>query len=149
MTDKKQDKNKPDCWADSASGYIAKVTLPAGAFGANEFDSLLDTILRKIGKKFESDGGWGDKYGSEVDGEIFMMHPFCWREQDNCAWCGGEIVPELMKGFSDDNRGAPNFWYKPLDFKVWWYKYIGRGVETNKELKESELDEILNKCMAL
>lgn len=42
---------------------------------------------------------------------------------------------------------APNFWYKPLDFKVWLYKYIGRGVETNKTLTREEFESMKANCL--
>lgn len=27
------------------------------------------------------------------------------------------------------SQSAPNFWFKPTDLRVWWYKYIGRDME--------------------
>ena len=44
-----------------------------------------------------------------------MMHAFCWWDEEGCAWCGADE--------------APNFHHKPTGVKVWWYKYIGRGME--------------------
>lgn len=32
------------------------------------------------------------------------------------------ILPECSKD-------APNFWHKPSGLKIWWYKYIGRGMD--------------------
>lgn len=55
-------------------------------------------------------------YGAFFENDTFMMHPYCWCEQDGCAWCFGP---------------APNFLHKPSQSKVWWYKYIGRGMETD------------------
>lgn len=34
---------------------------------------------------------------------------------------------------------APNFWYKPSGLKVWWYKYIGRGLEQVGTIDPAEL----------
>lgn len=123
-----------------------QIIMPAGAFGANEHDSALDTFLRAFAEKHkENEGDWAEKYGTDFEDEMFMMHCFCWCEKDDCPWCGGEIIPELMKscGFEKEHETAPNFWYKPLDFKVWWYKYIGRGVEVNKQLTESEFKQMI------
>lgn len=120
--------------------------MPAGAFGANEHDSALDTFLRAFAEKNKEDEGeWADKYGTDFENDKFMMHRFCWCEKDDCPWCGGEIIPELMKsyGFEKEHETAPNFWYKPLDLKVWWYKYIWRGVEVNKQLSESEFKQMI------
>lgn len=42
---------------------------------------------------------------------------------------------------------APNFWHKPTGFKVWWYKWIGRDMEVNKnKLKFEEWVSILRDC---
>lgn len=115
-------------------------------------EKLLDGALRHIAVAASSDpkGEWAEKYGTIKDNEVFMMHPFCWCERDDCAWCGGEILPQLMRecGFEKEKESAPNFWYKPLDFKVWWYKYIGRSVEINKSLSNQEITEMLTTCLA-
>jgi len=123
-----------------------QIIMAAGAFGANEHDSALDTFLRAFAEKHkENEGDWAEKYGTNFENDKFMMHRFCWCEKDDCPWCGGEIIPELMKsfGFEKEHETAPNFWYKPLDLKVWWYKYIGRGVKVNKQLTESEFKQMI------
>lgn len=33
-------------------------------------------------------------YGAYVDNDVFMMHPFCWCERDDCEWCRGCECPE-------------------------------------------------------
>jgi len=63
--------------------------------------------------------------------------------ENACPYCKGELF--LEQG-AEPGRGAPNFWYKPTGFKVWWYKYIGRGVETNGVA--ADLLEILRSCLA-
>jgi hypothetical protein len=37
----------------------------------------------------------------------------------------------------------PNFWHKPSDFRVRWYKYIGRENRTNKDITGAEWVTIL------
>lgn len=115
------------------------IVMPAGMMGANEFDTRLDTLLRTLGERHQTPGGWGEKYGATVDNEVFMMHPFCWCNEEACPWC--ESSEQWGEGC------APNFWYKPLDFRVHWYKFIGRGVETNKELTESEFMQMVRECL--
>ncbi|MEH0110812.1 hypothetical protein V6N00_13960 [Tersicoccus sp. MR15.9] len=41
-------------------------------------------------------GGLGGTYGYGVEFEnaTFMMHPFCWCEQDDCPWCVRCTCPE-------------------------------------------------------
>lgn len=112
---------------------------------ARTFGTKLDTFLREFAEKYKENADeWAEKYGTNFENDKFMMHRFCWCEKDDCSWCGGNIIPELMKssGF-EKNEVAPNFWYKPLDLKVWWYKYIGRGVKVNKQLTESDFKQMI------
>ena len=105
------------------------VIAPQGVFGAYKGEPLLVSILREIGIRYspDPDGEWAEKYGTDFEDAKFMMHRFCWCEKDGCPWCGGD---------------APNFHYKPKNLRVKWYKYIGRGVEANKELTTDELMEM-------
>lgn len=106
------------------------VNIPVGFLGENENDTKLDSFLRMFAKKNEEDSrDWSEKYGVHFKNEKFIMRPFCWCEKEDCPMCR-------------ENDPEPNFWYKPLDFKVWWYKYIGRGVETNKKLTDLEFQQM-------
>lgn len=42
----------------------------------------------------------------------------------------------------------PNFWYKPQDVKVMWYKHIGRDSYINKELTLKQFFKIIDECVA-
>ena len=118
------------------------------------FEGDITQVLRMLGFYYEENGEWGDKYGVDIDNDIFMMHKFCCCEKEDCPWCddiGAE--PQLIRDifnikYSESGR-APNFWYKPLDFKVWWYKYIGRGMEFNKTINKKQIKEMLKKCLAI
>lgn len=207
-----------------------EIVMPHGMLGEDEFDDLLDTILRKIAMaNGDEEHNWVSKYGVDIDNDIFMMHPYCWCEQGDCVWCGGcrcpqtafhylidgkevtyqewndfyinferdwykvrgyknppkthkdlgwkeninewlygetggllanshretkhDLICDYCKGVgifatngSEPGKGAPNFWYKPTNFKVWWYKFIGRDMETNRSITEKELQEILTAC---
>jgi hypothetical protein len=171
-------------------------------------------------------GEWG--YGCNFENDCFLIHRFCWCEQEGCLWCGGSTcqgdvprephregcyqtrldalkhrlgeeieswteptftywdVPYGSKNTAKYNRAkralcrdlgvgyelgneyhctcgvdrewkdrydacacdwhqgrgafrfgkaadAPNFWHKPTDLRVWWYKYIGRDMKTNRD----------------
>lgn len=41
----------------------------------------------------------------------------------------------------------PNFWYKPTDFKIMWYKYIGRDSYMNKFIDTDDFVNIIDKCV--
>ncbi len=108
-----------------------KIIVSRGAFGVDE-DYLVEAILRAIAKFYGDEHKWPTKYGTRIETKIFMMNPYCWCEQDDCPWCIDKV---------------PNFWYKPTDFKVWWYKYIGRSMEFNRKTTIPEAAEILSKCI--
>ena len=192
-----------------------KVVVPKGAFGGSSLDNELDTALRNIavGSSPNSEMEWADKYGTDFESETFMMHPFCWCDEDDCPWCTGCYCPESafhhfvdgkevsldewvnffkrevdgkvssldhsewMKlagevnkrrttshdlecdfcktGGTAESKGgeagrpAPNFWYKPTNFKVWWYKYIGRNKETNRVVSKEEIKRIAEHCLSV
>ena len=110
-----------------------KIIAPAGMNGASAMDTFLDAAMRKIAIATGEPNDFCEKYGAEYANKVFMMHPFCWCEKSSCAWCG--------------EQRAPNFYHKATGFKVWWYKYIGRSVEVNKELTKDELDKIEKECI--
>lgn len=105
--------------------------IPQGMLGHFEGESLIDSMLRAVGEKYseDKDAEWAGKYGTNYENELFAMCKFCWCEKEDCKVCNGEL---------------PNFHYKPLDFKLSWYKYIGRGVEMNKTLTQTEILEMAN-----
>lgn len=47
-------------------------------------------------------------------------------ECDACTASGAYGEAGALPG-----RVAPNFWHKPSGVRVWWYKYIGRGMEVH------------------
>lgn len=62
------------------------------------------------------------------------------RHDKICPFCKGELHNDLG---AEAGQPAPNFWYKPLNFKVWWYKYIGRDMRTNKQLTKHEFTTMM------
>ncbi len=106
-----------------------RICIPSGAMGASPNDTKLDTFLREFAKKHcDPVKEWGEKYGTDYEDDKARMHCYCWCEKDDCGYC---------------NETEPNFWYKPLDFKVFWYKYIGRGTETNKNLSKKQFKNMM------
>lgn len=41
----------------------------------------------------------------------------------------------------------PNFWYKPTNFKLQWYKHPLRDAYTNRPVSKEEFINILNECV--
>jgi hypothetical protein len=94
--------------------------------------ALSELIIRGL-QPDERGGGLGGEfgYGANFENDVFMMHRYCWCESEDCAWCEGE---------------APNFRHKASGFEASWYKYVGRGMETNRKLTVREWADILRAC---
>jgi hypothetical protein len=111
-------------------------------------ESPVELALRLIGIAFADDGDWGEKYGANYENDVFLMHRFCWCDNNDgsCLWCLHGDHPDFdrllnerfgtkdyqehrIRGYYD----PPNFWFKPSDFRVRWYKYIGRDMASNKD----------------
>lgn len=195
--------------------HIIDPVLPSGMPGRSEYDTELDTLLRDIAQAASTDPNeWAEKYGTNFENDVFMMHRYCWCEEEDCPWCEGCTCPpeafhyfidgrevsmdEWMRYYdermgeppedmtdaglrkwlekadevnshrdfrhdpvcdyclgtgiyaehgAEPGKGAPHFWFKPTNFKVWWYKYIGRGVETNRPVTKEELERIRRECL--
>lgn len=56
-------------------------------------------------------------YGENFENNVFMMHRFCWCDEDYCQWCNGD---------------APNFLHKKSGATINWYKWIGRDMNVSK-----------------
>lgn len=109
----------------------AQIVMHANALGPDD-DYLLDAVMRTIAKNWASKEEWAEKYGTNIDNDIFMMHKFCWCESPSCSWC---------------NDNAPNFFYKSTRFEVRWYKYIGRDMTTNRKISDTECADMLVRCL--
>lgn len=115
----------PECSQDNISNGLRQIT----------------KALQEQNKDYSFGFGLGGDhgYGYNYENSTFMMHVFCWCGNDDCDWCNGD---------------APNFWYKPLDLKIWWYKYIGRGMEVKidkidfgKTVEIPNWSDVLNDCI--
>lgn len=102
-----------------------RIVVPKQADG--ELYELSKHLAKTLGVSGGNGLGGEGGYGVEYENDVFMMHPFCWCESDDCRWCGEE--------------NAPNFEYKPTGGKVWWYKWIGRGEEIDGEFEENWLQK--------
>jgi len=96
---------------------------------------LLESIIRSVSERIDpSPQSWSSKYGANYENEKFSIHRYCWCEEENCPWCG----PSEM----------PNFHHKPTGIKVWWYKYIGRGMNVSRPPTLSECSSILTDALS-
>lgn len=89
-------------------------------------------------------GAFGGRfgYGAEFENDVFEMH------MDGDLDCICEDDPDR----NQDHEAAcpfsrPNFRHKASGFSVWWYKWIGRGMET-KNADGADLQAIFSECLA-
>lgn len=113
---------------------MAVIIVPNGMFGDVGNDGLIEAMLRVLAGLVGDKDDWCDKYGANFENDVFSMRRFCWCEREDCEWC------------REEDRG-PNFWHKKSGLKVWWYKYIGRDMEVNMKLSESEIHGVYNDCI--
>ena len=98
-------------------------------------NNLLEAALSKLGHEIwiATNNTWQDAIdptsneGSEIVTDTFEMRSFCW-----CDGSRHETCP-------------PNFKWK--DFEVEWYKYLGRGMEQNRDITPQEIAEMLDSCI--
>jgi hypothetical protein len=62
-----------------------------------------------------------EKYGKWISTSVFRMRPHCWCEMETCPYCRME-----------DPVG--NFEHHPTGLHLWWYKTMGRNLESNQEM---------------
>lgn len=66
-----------------------QMIFPQGHLGFYDGEGSLDTALRIIAVGFGKPDEWSEKYGTNFENDVFLMHRFCWCESDDCLWCGG------------------------------------------------------------
>jgi len=126
-----------------------KIVLPEGAFGqsedvwSDELRRLTRTLFKKSNEPMYGGLGGSDGYGYPFENKVFMMHPYCWCDEEDCPWCSGESPSLNQPGTS----GSENFLYKPKDFGVWWYKWIGRSMAYEDGLNMHP-SEVVDHCIS-
>lgn len=92
-------------------------------------EDFIDIALRLIGIGFGPEGDWCSKYGCDFENDVFAMSRYSWSDCD----CGADDGEEELPHSPDCCLEKPNFHYKPTNFRLKWYKYIGRGMEANQD----------------
>lgn len=64
---------------------------------------------------------------------------------DSCRTSRHDPICEFCVKYG--GKSEPNFWHKPTGLKVWWYKYIGRGMEVEVGAA-ADVAPILAACLA-
>ncbi len=91
-----------------------------------------EDILKKIFTKLKC-----SSYGIEFENETFYIIPYQWGDCE----CPDEKHLENCKLLKY------NFYYKPDDFGICWYKYPLRDSYKNKDIDILEFKKIIDKCI--
>lgn len=139
---------------------------------ADETDALcfgLTAITKAISQIDESTvahgclgGTYG--YGAHYENDVFMMHPYCWCEREDCLWCmiwlsnekdcteaeaeahRAAQEKEIAAKYGEGITSAPNFWHKRSGLAVHWYKWIGRSMEVHNQ-NGADIAAVMRECM--
>lgn len=71
------------------------------------YDTYLERALRIIAvtaAPLVDPDGWSEKYGVNFENDVFMMHRFCWCDDQDCPWCGGCTCPESAFSYFVDGK---------------------------------------------
>jgi hypothetical protein len=106
-------------------------------------EHLLRDLSELIGTKIyfynDNEAYHSRKYGIIYENDTFMMHTYCWCDKVGCLWCACND--------GEETECAPNFHYKPTDYQLEWYKYIGRGMVANKDINAKEIVQMMIDCI--
>lgn len=78
--------------------------------------------------------------------DIFELRSFLWDCDFDCEE-DGEENKDISKCKIDNWCEKPNFYYKPTDLKIYWYKYPLRSAECNQNISLSDFVNIINRCI--
>lgn len=95
-------------------------------------DYVIDAIGligQYLAEKGIARGNPADNTGAEYENDVFLISAYDWRD---------DLPEEEM---------VPNFWFKPLNYQVEWYKHIGRGTFSNRPMDIDTTMDMLNKCI--
>lgn len=99
-----------------------EVVVPYRATDA--LSEVLVRLTRTLHETGKADGARGGLlggefgYGADFESDVFMLHRYCWCDQDDCPWCGGCL----------EDHGEPN--HDPLCYQ--WRVYrdlVAEGFE--------------------
>lgn len=86
-------------------------------------DNLKINLWNKHQKEIDPFGNYGDDY----IGKVFEVKSYDWSSE-------GKSIDDIFN-------------FKWRDFKVCWYKYLGRGMEYNRKISNDEINLMLNECI--
>ncbi len=107
----------------------------------DKFSTVLEAYMQYMG--FDHYGNYDGEYADEFkekgwinddgdfENDVFAFTSYCWCMEEG--------------GCHRDEKS--NFYYKPMEFKIDWYKYPLRDSYSNKEFTVEEFVKILDHCV--
>lgn len=127
------DHHAVDCFRNVLSAQKASwdAAHPKAAYDPQQkAHSALNLALRQARRLPESPYQWECDCGGEARGEAA-------RDAEGCDYHKGVGMFARFAPWTHDGGrryyDPPNFWFKPDNFRVTWYKYIGRDMAANKD----------------
>lgn len=94
----------------------------------------------------DRDNSWRE-YGMDFENDVFSVFPYYWGD---CT-CGFDEKDSQWQKENHHNENCPivkpNFYYKPTDFSIKWYKYPLRDSYMNQNITLDEFKKIISKCI--
>ena len=90
---------------------------------------------------------------SSIDNELCRIMWNKYQEQYDSPFCntGNNFECDLFEvaayDWDDTREQEYNFWYKPADIKISWYKYLGRGTRVYGEYSADEYIKMFDDCI--
>lgn len=133
MTPRKKDMKK------SFEPQLGQLLMSNSPWESEELSEYLEALLQAIGEEIER-VEWNNQqqqYESPINnnGEVYETDRF---KMEAYCWCDGDLHKEGC---------PPNFLYKPNNFRVRWYKYLGRGSSMSRSITEKEAVEMFQDCL--
>lgn len=90
---------------------------------------IVGVIGTYLAEKSITTGNPADNSGAEYENDVFLISAYDWRDD----------LPE--------DQQIPNFWYKPLNLQIEWYKHIGRGTFSNRPMPIDDAIVMFEQCI--
>jgi hypothetical protein len=140
------------CWCDQGEcEWCAGCTCPSESFHyfvddkEVTYDGWAKFFLDEVGDLLT-----GEQYSSE-EHEAWQVRAEkankrrLERHDPVCDFCLGHGI--FDKPYCEMEKGAANFYFKPSNFCVQWYKFIGRDMTVNKKISASGIAKLIHDCL--
>jgi hypothetical protein len=98
--------------------------------------------LERLFDKIDSNHGG---YGVNFENNIFRCQKYSWNDCEEIECPVDNNENKCQRNICEITND--NFWYKPTDFGIQWYKYPLRDAYKNQNITLEEFKNIIDKCL--